>query len=114
MDNDISSLGERLSKLEKEFPLELVSKPTACFKNCNRSREFNASIAIKWGFETSSSTAHGCGPHEPVPNRNQPQLLTCRCEQLRYIKPAKSQKSPKQSIEQVAAANPLDKTTQTK
>lgn len=28
----------------------------------------------------------------PIPNRNQPQLLTCRCEQIRYIKPAKSQK----------------------
>jgi len=30
---------------------------------------------------------------KPVPNRHSPQLLTCRCEAVRYIKPSKAQQS---------------------
>ena len=41
----------------------------------------------------------------PIPNRNQPQLLTCRCEQIRYIKPAKSQKTTPDKKGNVADSN---------
>ncbi len=41
----------------------------------------------------------------PVPNRHQPQLMTCRCEQLRYIKPAKSQKTTQDKKGNVADSN---------
>ena len=34
----------------------------------------------------------------PVPNRNQPQMMTCRCERLRYTRPAKSEKALKASM----------------
>lgn len=44
----------------------------------------------------------------PVPNRNQPQLLTCRCEQLRYIKPAKAQKpSANKQVSETAASQSI-------
>jgi len=42
----------------------------------------------------------------PIPNRHQPQLMTCRCEALRYIKPAKPPKESKDGQEAQIAAEP--------
>ena len=42
----------------------------------------------------------------PSPNRHQPQLLTCRCGRLRYIKPAKAQKAPTSPQSEKMATTP--------
>jgi recombinational DNA repair ATPase RecF len=46
----------------------------------------------------------------PVPNRHQPQLLTCRCEQIRYIRPSKAQRpAPEKKLNDTTSPPQVDR-----
>src|SRR5262249_34731631 len=79
---DVPRIRNMLAAHENEFAQEFPRETIADIAN----------VAIALVLSLYCTECHSFAV--PVPSRNQPQLLTCRCERLRYIKPAKSKKTP--------------------